>query len=253
MNTSSKTNSSHNQRGNSMLQPVCEPNSLLLPPSIPITAAMSEEVEEQQQQLVKKKQKRIKRCHGNRKIQRFRKKCRAKGMKSATIVKRVNKRFNIVKNQTTQQVTTTTDHKVNNNSTTAANKRKRDLTTNRVVRSASEFSIVQSPPKKIAKTKNNTTRRPVATTTSTTSISMATNVYRCAPYLKRLSPILVQTLRLQLDHLLKKKFEQIFVYQRLQLLDKQYSLELHRSLWQSYLTTGSHHQLWPVSRVSFCL
>jgi hypothetical protein len=226
-----------------------EPHSL--PSPIPVAAAAAvigevsqQQQQQQQQQTIKKKQKRIKRCHGNRNIQRFRKKCRAKGMNPATISKQVKKRFNVVvENQTTQ--VTTNDNKVKNNSTTALNnKRKRDLTTNRVVRSTSEMSNIQSPVKK----KKMTTTE---ITTTTMPINVHNNIYRCASYLKRLSPILLQALRLQLDHLLKKKFEQIFVYKRLQLLDKQFSLQLHQSLWQSYMNMGPQHQLWPVSTIIF--
>ena len=206
--------------------------------------------QQQQQTIKKKKQKRTKRCHGNRKRQRFRQKCRAKGMKPSTITKQVKKRFNVIENQTTQ--VSTNDTKVKNNSINVSNnKRKRDLTTNQVVRSTSELSIVPSPPKKkMAKSKNNVT---TTNTTTATSMVMHNNIYRCAPYLKRLSPILLQALRLQLDHALKKKIEQAFVYKRLQLLDKQFSLELHRSLWQSYMNMGSQQHIWPVSRILFLL
>jgi hypothetical protein len=37
--------------------------------------------------------KRRKKCHGNRKVQRFRKKCRARGMKPHNIERKIKKRF----------------------------------------------------------------------------------------------------------------------------------------------------------------
>ena len=43
-------------------------------------------------QLVEEKKRRRK-CHGNRKLQRFRKKCRARGMKPHNIEKKIKKRF----------------------------------------------------------------------------------------------------------------------------------------------------------------
>ena len=43
-------------------------------------------------QLVEEKKRRRK-CHGNRKLQRFRKKCRARGMKPHNIERKIKKRF----------------------------------------------------------------------------------------------------------------------------------------------------------------
>jgi hypothetical protein len=147
-----------------MPQPLWEPRALSSPMIVT-----------EEQQTIKKKQKGVKRCHGNRKIQRFRKKCRVKGMKPATIAKQVKKQFNVVENQIGQ--VTTNDSKVQNNSITVSkNKRKRDLTTNRVVRSTSEQSIVQSPPKKMAKTKHNITTATAATITTMLMI-IHNNIY----------------------------------------------------------------------------
>lgn len=248
------TSSSSSQRVNGVRQPLWESSSSLpsLPISIPMTVEEVPPPPQPQQQTIKEKQKRLKRCHGNRKIQRFRQKCRAKGMKPPTIAKQVKKRFNAVENQTTQ-LTTHDNNEVKNNSIAESNnKRKRDLTTDRVVRSTSEMSILQqSSVKKQKKTEITATTNNIAAATTTTSINSAhnNNIYRCAPYLKTLSSALLQALRLQLDHTLKKKFEQIFVYKRLQLLDQQFSLELHQSLWQSYMNMGSQYQVWPVSRI----
>ena len=44
-------------------------------------------------------EKRRKKCHGNRKVQRFRKRYRARGMKPATIAKKINKKFGLSENQ----------------------------------------------------------------------------------------------------------------------------------------------------------
>ena len=65
-------------------------------------------------------------------------------------------------------------------------------------------------------------------------------------YLKVLSNMLLQSLRLHLKHPLKKKIEQKFIHLRLQQSDRQFYLDLNRSLWQSYLNIGSQTQLWPV-------
>ena len=45
-------------------------------------------------QPAEKKKRHRKKCHGNRKVQRFRKKCRARGMKPHNIEKKIKKKFN---------------------------------------------------------------------------------------------------------------------------------------------------------------
>ncbi len=127
------------------------------------------------QQLDQKpKQNRGKKCHGNRQNQRFRKRCRAWGMKPKTITKLLEKR-----NQakiTTTTTTTNNHHQTNNNmnteptkSSTAAvqfrvpskqittnfTKRKRDIslqelkTNQGMTKSTSSCSIIQPLPKKM--------------------------------------------------------------------------------------------------------
>ena len=116
-----------------------------------------------------------------------------------------------------------------------SNKRKREP-----VRSVSQFSISQPPlPKKIKNKKQNIVKK--------SSISIQDRIYRVASYLKRLPRQLIQTLRRQMGRPLKTKSERKFIYARLQLLDQQYALNLHRSLWQSYFDLGFEHGQWPVS------
>ena len=92
-----------------------------------------------------------KRCHGNKKKRRFKKKCCARGMKPATITRKFNKKFGLNENQALKMINK--DRKMENNSTlikgntTESNKRKKEQT-NSVPRSSSELSIAQSPPKK---------------------------------------------------------------------------------------------------------
>jgi len=57
-------------------------------------------------------------------------------------------------------------------------------------------------------------------------------------YLKKSSITLFQALRRYLKHPLKNEIEQKFIYLRLQLLDRQFCLDLNRHLWQSYLDIG---------------
>jgi hypothetical protein len=65
-------------------------------------------------------------------------------------------------------------------------------------------------------------------------------------YLKVLSNMLVQSLRQHLNHTLKKRTEQRYLYVRLQLVDRQFHFDLDRQKWQSYFDLGSQHCLWPV-------
>lgn len=70
-------------------------------------------------------------------------------------------------------------------------------------------------------------------------------------YLIRSSAILYQILSTALNYKLKKKDEQIFMYEHLELLDHQYCLEMEQQLWQSYFDAGLKYQLWPVSVFDF--
>ena len=111
-------------------------------------------------------------------------------------------------------------------------KRKREL-----VRSLSQFSISQPVPKKVKKKQN----------LIQTSVPHLDKVYRVASYLKRIPRLLIQTLGRQLDHPIKTKSEHKFIYSRLKLLDLQYCLNVHQSLWQSYFDLGYEQHEWPVS------
>ncbi|CAF1272421.1 unnamed protein product [Didymodactylos carnosus] len=64
-------------------------------------------------------------------------------------------------------------------------------------------------------------------------------------YLMRSSAILYQILSTALNHKLKKKDEQTFMYEQLELLDKQYCLEMEQQLWQSYFDVGLKYHIWP--------
>jgi hypothetical protein len=67
-------------------------------------------------------------------------------------------------------------------------------------------------------------------------------------YLTRSSYILWQTLNKTLNYSSKEKNEQRFIYERLELLDQQYCLEVDQHLWQSYFDIGLQKHVWPVSR-----
>ena len=66
-------------------------------------------------------------------------------------------------------------------------------------------------------------------------------------YLTRSSSILWQTLNKSLNYSLKKTNEKKFIYERLELLDQQYCLEVDQHFWQSYFDLGLQKHVWPVS------
>ena len=66
-------------------------------------------------------------------------------------------------------------------------------------------------------------------------------------YLTRSSSILWQTLTKALNYPLKNKNEQRFLYEHLELLDRQYCLQVDQHLWQSYSDIASQKHVWPVS------
>ena len=59
--------------------------------------------------------------------------------------------------------------------------------------------------------------------------------------------LLLHSLRLQLNHPLKRKKEKAFILRRLTLLDQQFCVNMDHNLYYSYLRHGALHKLWPVS------
>ncbi|CAF4248633.1 unnamed protein product [Adineta steineri] len=185
------------------------------------------------QQLTRKKK-----CHGNRSDQRFRKRCRNQKKSEEEIEQLINQRINARKTNppyqavaNRQQTNTTVSnisirHEVplNENRTTVSStnikskKRKRDIIpkekTYNVPKSASTLSVLQPQ----------------------------------SGYLRASWQALMNTLRKHLNHPLKKRNEQKFIYSRLHLFDEEFALDLDRYLWQSYLDIGLQQQqlqVWP--------
>ncbi|CAF3383223.1 unnamed protein product [Rotaria socialis] len=185
--------------------------------------------------------KRRRKCHGNRKVQRFRKKCHARGMKPHNIERKIKKRLcDSRTNQPTSIINNNDliDHRPKTNITLNQNIKKTSIKRKREpARSLSQFSISQPEPKKIKKKEN----------IIQTSVSNPDKVYRVASYLKRSPRLFIQALGRQLNHSLKAKSEQKFIYSRLRLLDLQFCLNIHQSLWQSYLDLSYEQHQWPVS------
>ncbi|CAM4976010.1 unnamed protein product [Rotaria socialis] len=183
--------------------------------------------------------KRRRKCHGNRKVQRFRKKCRARGMKPHNIERKIKKRFGDSRtNQPTSIINNndSIDHRPKTIITLKQNIKKTSIKRKREpVRSLSQFSISQPEPKKVKKKQN----------IIQTSVPNPDKVYRVAFYLKRSPRLFIQALGRQLNHPLKTKSEHKCIYSRLKLLDLQFCLNIHQSLWQSYFDIGYEQHQWP--------
>ena len=70
---------------------------------------------------------------------------------------------------------------------------------------------------------------------------------RLPTYLMQSSHLVFQALSQQFNCQLNKKDERMFLHLRLQLLDRQYRLDIDQHLWQSCLDLARHEKLWPVS------
>ncbi|CAF4964931.1 unnamed protein product [Rotaria sp. Silwood1] len=211
---------------------------------------------------------RRKKRHGNRKDQRFRKKCRAKGMKPEKIEellqrnkeipkkkkKHVNKTMRNTTDEHAPSTTTantisnrTNDRSVQRNSTPNPNKRKRDVSLQQlssnptIPESTSSLSIVQPSLKKMKKKKK--------TKTNSRSMKCSNNntkkIYWSPKYLKRSSSVILKMLSKTLNYTFKENSEKKFLCVRLNLLDQSYFLRLEEELWNSYLDVGIKQHLWP--------
>ncbi|CAF3087475.1 unnamed protein product, partial [Rotaria socialis] len=200
-----------------------------------------------------------KKCHGNLKDQRFRRKCRAKSMKSRKIEKllfqrklihhkKKNPADNAMKNtmkfnnKPGHENVTSTEINLMRNLT----KRKRDVSVQdiksntEISKSTSSISVVQTKLKKMKRRINLN-----IATTMTIKNNTAYKYYRQPIYLKRSPMILIQMLTNIINYNFKKKEEQIFLCHRLDLLDKHYYLQVHQQLWQSYSDIGIQQHRWP--------
>jgi hypothetical protein len=212
-------------------------------------------VAKQSEQIVKKKkkkQKRLKRCHGDRKLRCLKKKWHNCG-KTDEEIKQLIDEYHHVKNENNNQISQLATMMTNDNHTAKITTVSDDMMNGTMIKSkkrkristsTSQRSISQSVPKK--KIKNKTLSSSTPLLPSNDIISTTTTSYRTPKELKMLPNLLFQMLRIQLKHDLKKTKERKYIHRRLQLFDRQYRLECHRNLWQSYFTLGSAHRLWPV-------
>ncbi|CAF4131232.1 unnamed protein product, partial [Adineta steineri] len=211
-------------------------------------------------------------CHGNRRDQRFRRKCRKRGMRPAKIEKlldkfkypnektrRIEQRMRDLayyNKQLTAPVFRTSLDQVSNQSsqltatttvTTHLNKRKRNISlqelkaNSAVPKSTSSISIRQPSSKKAKQQIETTTTMPIIKENNNNILNY---VYRQPIYLQRSSWILFQTLSKRLNYSLNDKHKQ-YIYTRLTILDHIYCLEVHLQLCKSFLEIGRTEHHWP--------
>ena len=192
----------------------------------------------EEQIIVKKKRK----CHGNRKLQHFKRKCRARGLNTEAITILIHaKNLTLSKQLPNDQMVTEEIKQLH--------KRKRDLSKQDLidcsVQPMGQLSISQEAPKKI---KNSTQETMLSMDmNSNHSSKESCTLYKPSKYLKMPRNLLLRSLRLQLNSILKKKTEQRFILTRLRIVDQQFCLEQIRDLYQTYFDSGLQHQIWPVS------
>lgn len=182
-------------------------------------------------------------CHGNRKLQRFKRKCRRRGWNEQQICFTIEKRSHVI-SESCQN-----DHTVHEQPK-QFNKRKRiDQSKENLlessIKSMSQLSISQQALKRIEH--------------STSNDKFNQNeiiFYKPSRYLKMSRKLLLHSLRLQLRCSLKKKKEQKFIFEQTTVMDRQFCLNQLYLLYQRFYSQGEQHQVWLVSmllRFSFDL
>ena len=191
--------------------------------------------QETQTKVTKKKTRKKKRskCHGNKKLQHFKRKCRVRGLTNDQINALVQARGETLTKQ--------------------LNKRKRDSsekdnTINNSIKSLSQLSISQEEARK-KKMKKTTTDERVSNDHQTMDRNqIESTLHKVSKYLKTPLRLLLTSLQHQLNYPLKKnKLEQDYILARLPLFDRQFCLNRVHYLYRTYFELGMEHQIWPVS------
>jgi hypothetical protein len=178
----------------------------------------------------------IKTCHCNRKLQHFKRKCRARGLNNEQITTLIHTKNDIVAEQLLN------DQKLYNQIKQSI-KRKRDQSQqdlfNDSIKTISQLSISQEASKKVKNSLNETMLSDDNNSNQSSQVNITS--YRPSKYLKMPRKLPLHSLRLQLNCSLKKKNEQGFLLSRLQIID-----QIHY-LYQTYFDLGLQHASWAVS------
>ena len=186
-------------------------------------------------------------CHGNRKLYHFKRKWRARGLDEQAIQALLQAR-----QQQQQQQGVNGSHSDDQMVPQGAvvEKRKRPQSMATSVQSFSQLSI---SPRSTKKRKGTTQDSSSSMEDALSEVGeMRVRLDKYSRYLKMPTKLLLRSLRLQLDHRLKRDFERHYILRRLHLLDEHYCVDRIRHLYQSYWDLGSQDRRWPVSwRESF--
>lgn len=182
-------------------------------------------------------------CHGNKKLQRFKRKWRARGLNEEEIVTLIIERSHDISERSLNKL-------MMNGQIKTLNKRKRSSSkqklTNKSMISISQTSISQGVFKKM-KSSQIETKSSIDDNKDRLNDNDDISFYKSSRYLKMPRKLLLHSLRLQLNCSIKRKQEQWFALSRLEVFDKQFCLYQIHHLYQNYLDFGLQYQIWPVS------
>ncbi|CAF3195053.1 unnamed protein product [Rotaria socialis] len=185
--------------------------------------------------------------HGNKKLQRFKRKWRTRGLNEEEIATLINTRTHDTSEQSLNEP-------MMNDEIEAFNKRKRSSSkqklSNKSLISMSQSSISQGVLKKV-KNSQIETKSSIDNNSDRLNANDDISFYKPSRYLKMPRKFLLHSLRLQLNCSIKRKKEQRFTLSRLKLFDKQFCLYQIHHLYQKYLDFGLQYQIWPVSSICF--
>ena len=240
--------------------------------------------EQQQQKIVKRKKKK---CHGNTKLQHFKRKCRARGLTKDEITRLIRER-----NQKTYE-RLANDETTNHELVKESNKRRKDEHQPNAVaaaelvdsstKSLSQLFISQEKQRtgneeeeeeeeeEVKRMKKNSSYESMSYSFSNNDNDGNNNyyyynrnelrnednnctLYELSKYLRMPRRLLLHSLQLQLNSCCNsrlkrrwKKKERCFLLKRLELFDRQFYLDQIRYLYQFYFEQGLKYQIWPVS------
>ena len=182
-------------------------------------------------------------CHGNKKLQRFKRKWRARGLNEEEIMTLINTKSHNISEQSLNE-------SMMNGQIEILNKRKRSSSkqnlTNKSMISMSQSSISEGVLKKM---KNSQIEMKSSIDNNSDRLNENDDIcfYKPSRYLKMSRKLLLHSLRLQLNCSIKRKNEQRFTLSRLVVFDKLFCLNQIHYLYQNYLDLGVQYQIWPVS------
>ena len=186
-----------------------------------------------------------KKCHGNRKLQHFKRKWRARGLTEEQIQNLLDTKHHTVSEQLI-------DGQAANDRPKQLSKRKRDASKPNLMHNATQSlsQLTISQGERASKKRKSSTDKSALSGNNDDNHSHSNNdhrLYKSSKYLRMPRKLLLHSLRLQLARSLKRKSEQRFVLARLRLFDEQFCLDEIRRLYQTYFDHGARCQAWPVS------